>query len=115
VVNAVSFVPVIGAVARWRGGSRASSGAAPEHVVEAVRAGARYVAGSPALRVILLRAGLFMLFANSIWALLPVVAHTRLHLGSGGYGLLLGGVGIGAVIGAAGLPRLRARVTPAAS
>jgi len=45
--------------------------------------------------VILLRAGLFMLFANSIWALLPLVAHERLHLGSGGYGLLLGGVGIG--------------------
>ena len=66
------------------------------------------------MRVILLRAGLFMLFANSIWALLPVVAHTRLHLGSGGYGLLLGGVGIGAVIGAAGLPRLRARISAGA-
>ena len=81
-----------------------------EHVVEAIRAGARYVAGSPALRVILLRAGLFMFFANSIWALLPLVARTRLHLGSGGYGLLLGGVGIGAVAGAAALPRLRGRV-----
>jgi predicted MFS family arabinose efflux permease len=113
VVNAVSFVPVIGAVARWRGGARPSSPVAPEHVIEAIRAGARYVASSPALRVILMRAGLFMLFASSIWALLPVVAQTRLHLGSGGYGLLLGGVGIGAVAGAAALPRLRARV-PAA-
>ena len=113
VVNAVSFVPVIGAVARWREGARASSPVAPEHVTEAIRAGARYVASSPALRVILMRAGSFMLFASSIWALLPVVAHTRLHLGSSGYGLLLGGVGIGAVAGAAALPRLRARV-PAA-
>ena len=110
-VNAVSFVPVIGAVARWRGRARPASAAAPEHVVEAMRAGARYVAASPALRVILLRAGLFMCFASSIWALLPLVAQTRLHLGSGGYGLLLGGVGIGAVAGAAGLPRLRARLT----
>ncbi len=109
VVNAVSFVPVIGAVARWRGSARQTSAVAPEHVVEAIRAGARYVAGSPALRVILLRAGLFMLFANSIWALLPLVARTRLHLGSGGYGLLLAGVGIGAVAGAAALPRLRTR------
>ncbi len=111
-VNALSFVPVIGAVARWRGGARPASAAAPEHVGEAIRAGARYIAGSPALRVILLRAGLFMFFANSIWALLPLVARTRLHLGSGGYGLLLGGVGIGAVAGAAALPRLRGRVTP---
>ncbi len=113
-VNAASFVPVIGAVARWRGGTRKASTVAPEHVREAMRAGARYVAGSPALRVILLRAGLFMLFANSIWALLPLVARTRLHLGSGGYGLLLGGVGIGAVAGAAVLPRLRRVVTPGA-
>jgi MFS family permease len=113
VVNAVSFVPVIGAVARWRGGAHPKSVVAPEHVGEAIRAGARYVAGSPALRVVLLRAGLFMLFANSIWALLPLVARSRLHLGSGGYGLLLAGVGIGAVAGAAALPRVRARV-PAA-
>lgn len=110
VVNALSFVPVIGAVARWRGRARAATAAPPEHVRQAVRAGARYVASSPALRVILLRAGLFMLFANSIWALLPLVARTHLNLGSGGYGLLLGGVGIGAVGGAAGLPRLRGRV-----
>jgi MFS family permease len=110
-VNAVSFVPVIGAVARWHGGARAAGTAAPEQVSEAVRAGGRYIAGSPALRVILLRAGLFMLFANSIWALLPLVAHTRLHLGAGGYGLLLGGVGVGAIAGALALPRLRGRVT----
>ncbi len=100
-VNALSFVPVIGAVARWRGRPRPASAVAREHVVEAIRAGARYIAGSPALRVILLRAGLFMFFGNSLWALLPIVANTRLHLGSGGYGLLLGGVGIGAVAGAA--------------
>jgi MFS family permease len=112
IVNAASFVPVIGAVARWRGRERPASSVAREHVVEAIRAGARYVAGSPALRVILLRAGLFMFFANSIWSLLPLVAHTRLHLGSGGYGLLLGGVGVGAVAGAALLPRLRRRVPP---
>ena len=114
VANAVSFVRVIGAVARWRGGARPASTTTREHVVDAIRAGARYVASSPALRVILLRAGLFMVFANSIWALLPLVAHSRLHLGSGGYGLLLGGVGVGAVTGAASLPRLRARVSSAA-
>ena len=111
VVNALSFVPVIGAVARWRDPGRPTGAVGPEHVGQAIRAGARYVAASPALRVILLRAGLFMLFANSIWALLPLVARARLHLGSGGYGLLLGGVGIGAVAGAGALPRLRGKVS----
>jgi MFS family permease len=114
VVNALSFVPVIGAVARWRGRARPAGAGGREHVAPAIRAGARYVAASPALRVILLRAGLFMLFANSIWALLPLVARTHLHLGSGGYGLLLGGVGIGAVAGAGALPRLRVRVPTSA-
>ena len=37
-----------------------------------------------------------------------------LHLGSGGYGLLLGCVGVGAVGGAAVLPHLNARLTPGA-
>jgi predicted MFS family arabinose efflux permease len=111
-VNAASFMPVIGAVARWHGGTRAARATAPEQVFGAMRAGARYIAASPSLRVILLRAGLFMFFASSIWALLPLVARTRLGLGSGGYGLLLGGVGIGAVAGAAVLPRVRTRVSP---
>jgi len=113
-INAASFLAVIAVIARWRGGERPSSAIAPEHVGEAIRAGARYVAGSPALRVVLLRATLFVFFASSIWALLPLTATKRLHLSSGGYGLLLGCVGIGAVAGAAVLPRLRDRMTPGA-
>jgi hypothetical protein len=66
------------------------------------------------LRVILARAGLFIVFASAIWALLPLIAQWTLHLGAGGYGLLLGTVGIGAVAGAALLPRLRARLSPGA-
>jgi MFS family permease len=64
------------------------------------------------LRVILARAGLFIFFASAVWALLPLTAHSVLHLGSGGYGLLLGSVGIGAVGGAAVLPWLRSRLSP---
>jgi MFS family permease len=111
-VNAASFMPVIGAVARWHGKPRRASASAPEHVWPAIRAGGRYIAASPALRLILLRAGMFMFCANCIWALLPLVARHYLHLGSAGYGLLLAGVGIGAVAGAANLPRLRLATSP---
>ncbi len=76
-----------------------------------MRASARYVANSPALRTILLRAAAFVLFASAIWALLPAVARSDLGLGSGAYGLLLGCVGIGAVTGATILPRLRERLS----
>jgi predicted MFS family arabinose efflux permease len=109
--NAATFLAVLAVIAWWR--STPPAHALPrEHAGEAIRAGARYVAASPALRVILLRAGLFVFFASSIWALLPLAAHSELHLGSGGYGLLLGCVGLGAVVGAAVLPPLRARVSP---
>jgi MFS family permease len=110
-INAASFLVVIAVIAMWRGSQRAPSTLPREHVGEAVRAGGRYVAASPALRVILGRAFIFIFFAASVWALLPLVAERQLHLGSGGYGLLLGSVGVGAVAGAALLPRLRARLT----
>jgi predicted MFS family arabinose efflux permease len=114
-INAATFLAVIVVIARWNGGRRALAGALPrEQVGEAVRAGGRYVAASPALRAILLRAAAFVFFASAIWALLPLTARDQLHLGSGGYGLLLGCVGVGAVAGAALLPRLRAQLSPGA-
>jgi predicted MFS family arabinose efflux permease len=110
--NAATFIAVIAVIAAWKSAARAPGALPREHVGEAVRAGGRYVAASPALRVILLRAALFIFFASAIWALLPLVARSALHLGSGGYGLLLGSVGIGAVAGAVLLPRLRSRLSP---
>jgi MFS family permease len=110
-VNALTFLAVI-AVLLWWHSTRSVQALPREHVGEAVRAGGRYVMASPVLRVILLRAALLIFFASAIWALLPLVARSQLHLGSGGYGLLLGSVGIGAIGGAVLLPRLNARLTP---
>jgi MFS family permease len=112
-INAATFGPLIGVIACWRG-KRPATALPREHVREAVRAGGRYVRASPALRVVLLRTGLFSLFASGIWAVLPLVAEKSFHLGSGGYGLLLGCVGIGAVVGASLLPRLRNQFGPGA-
>ena len=112
-VNAVSFVAVIAVIVAWRSAARAPDALPREHVGEAVRAGGRYIAASPVLRVILARAGLFIFFASAIWALLPLTAETVLHLGSGGYGLLLGSGGIGAVAGAVLLPPACPPSTPA--
>lgn len=112
-VNAATFVAVIAVIVWWRG-SRPASVVPREHIGEATRAGARYVTASPALRAVLLRSALFAFFASAIWALLPLTARSHLHLGSGGYGLLLGCVGVGALSGAALLPRLRARLSAGA-
>src|SRR4051812_45559889 len=108
IANAVSFLGVMGVLARWKR-PRHESTLGAEHVTHAIRAGTRYVRHSPRLRSILMRTLSFCLFTSALWALLPVVAHRELGLGSGGYGLLLGAVGIGAVGGAFALPPARAR------
>jgi MFS family permease len=107
-LNTVSFVVFALVLWRWRPAA-VGTGAAPERFTAAVRAGSRYVRHSPVVRRILLRAALFLFPGSALWALLPLVASRRLGLGSGGYGVLLGAVGVGAVAGALLLPRLRAR------
>ena len=74
-VNAASFLVVIAVIWRWRS-TRPAQTLPREHVGEAIRAGGRYVAASPALRVILVRALIFIFFAASVWALLPLIAES---------------------------------------
>jgi MFS family permease len=83
----------------------------PERFASALRAGGRYVRNSPAVRRMLLRVFLFVLPGSALWALLPVVADQLLDSGSAGYGLLLGTLGAGAVLGAAVLPPIGARLS----
>ena len=106
-LNAVSYVAVVGVLARWR--RPEPSGELPaERVVGALRAGLRYVRHSAPLRTVLARSTAFVLFASAVWALLPLVARRELGLEATGYGALLGCLGAGAIAGAAVLPRLRA-------
>jgi MFS family permease len=108
-LNALSFVGIAAVVAGWRAPARAETGP-PERLVEALRAGGRYVRHALIVRRLLFRAVLFIPAASAVWALLPVVAATNLGLGSTGYGLLLAMVGLGAVAGAIVIPKLRARL-----
>jgi MFS family permease len=107
-LNALSFVGIAAVVASWRAPERVDAGSR-ERLVEALRAGGRYVRHALIVRRLLYRAILFIPAASAVWALLPVVAAANLGLGSAGYGLLLGMVGIGAVTGALVIPQLRAR------
>ena len=83
----------------------------PERFLPGLRAGGRYVRNAPVVQRILLRAALFLVPGTALWALLPLIATTRLGLGAGGYGLLLAALGVGAIGGAFILPRLRARLS----
>ena len=83
----------------------------PEPFVAALRAGGRYVRHAPVVKRVMLRSGLFLVPASSLWALLPVIAADRLALSSQGYGLLLAALGLGAIAGAVVLPVVRARLS----
>jgi MFS family permease len=108
-LNAVSFVGIAAVIGMWRPPERAAAGPR-ERLVEALRSGGRYVRNALIVRRLLYRAILFIPAASAVWALLPVLAAGNLGLGSAGYGLLLGMVGIGAVAGAFVIPRVRARI-----
>jgi MFS family permease len=105
-VNAASYIALLVVLARWKRPPRTS--ALPSETLGiAMAAGLRYVAMSPHIRTVLLRAAVFGFGASSILALLPLVAK---HLVAGGpltYGLLLGAFGVGAVTGALSAARLR--------
>jgi len=109
-VNAVTYVPLILVLARWRPPENPKL-LPSESLGIAMAAGVRYVAMSPAIIVVLIRAAVFGVAASSVLALMPLIAK---HLVSGGpltYGLLLGAFGVGAVAGAMASATLRRSLT----
>src|SRR5579863_979905 len=107
VLNTLSFLGVILVVARWKRPA-VKRATPPETVTGATVAAIRYVRYSPAVRIVLLRAGTAMFFATGLLALLPSIAH-RINGSPIGYGVLLGCFGGGAVLGALVMQRARSR------
>ena len=98
-VNAVSYLALILTLLAWKRPPRERL-LPPEGVPQAILAGIRFVALSPALVAVLVRAGTFGLCGSCVWALTAILARDALGGGPAVFGLLLGGFGIGAVIGA---------------
>jgi len=105
-VNAVSYIALIAVLARWKRPIQPQL-LPRETLGQAVGAGVRYVAMSPAIRTVLLRSAVFGISAGAVMALMPVVAKLLLGGGPLTYGLLLGAFGLGAVAGALANARLR--------
>lgn len=108
-VDLVSYLFVIAALVWWK---RPAQAADPlrEHFFSAFRAGLRFTRAHSKLHVVLARAAVHFAFGSSVWALLPLVARQLLHGGAGLYGVLLGAVGAGAIVGALTMPRLQKRL-----
>jgi MFS family permease len=101
-LNAASFFGVILFLRTWK---RAPHAPLPARSMrDAIAEGFRYVQGAPQVKSVLVRTAAFSIGASSLLALLPVVCQPH---GAQGYGFLLTCFGLGALAGAAILPRLR--------
>jgi MFS family permease len=104
--NALSNVLIIAVLLSWRG-RRSTAHLPRENVLEAMIAGIRYAAQERTTQIVLLRAVIFGALGIASWALLPLIAKNDLHGGPVTYGILLGCLGGGAIIGAAAMAPLR--------
>jgi MFS family permease len=110
IINAISYLGMIAALLWWRP-QRVRSELPPEPLGAAIAGGLRYVSLSPHLLAILLRCALQSIPIAAVTALMPVVARDLLGGGAPTYGILLGGFGIGAMLGALASAGLRRRFT----
>ncbi len=108
--NSLSFCAVIYVLYIWKRTPLFKSALPAERVFGSMRVGLRYIRYAPPLQAVLIRAIFFTIPASAVWALLAVVAQQDLHEGAMGYGLLNGCIGLGAVVGASSLPKLRRKV-----
>ena len=109
-LNAVSFLGVVAVIYHWR--RPVPESALPtERFFAAIRTGMRYVVHAPELHALFMPAFLFAFCASALWGLLPLLARESLGLSSFGYGVLLGCLGTGAVVGAFILPKVRRQIS----
>ncbi len=105
VLNAVLSVVSGLLIMRWRR-EHVPSPLGRERLVSAMRVGMQFVWQSNRLRAVLLRGSLFFFHSTALLAMLPLVAR-QLHGGAGTFTLLLASMGVGAIVAALNLTRLR--------
>jgi len=105
-LNAFSFLGVILFLYRWR--RPVAIQPKTQRVWSAIGDGLSYVRESGLAKSVLLRTGTFSVAAVAMLALLPIIARPY---GARGYGVLLGCFGLGALLGALALPRLREKLS----
>jgi MFS family permease len=107
-VNAVFGVVSCVLVLRWKAQPKKASALPGERFVGAMRVGLQHVAQSPAMKVAIGRVFIFFLQASALLALLALVAREA-GGGAGLYTALMAAMGVGAIVSALQLPRLRQR------
>ena len=99
-LNAISFLFVLAALAAMRGPFHGTEGGRSEISWRAAKEGLRFVFGSPIIRSTMLL-DFFATFFSSATALLPIFAQDILNVGARGYGWLYAAPSVGALLASA--------------
>ena len=107
--------PVSSSLPRSSGGARRArrpETLPAERFVSAMGVGLRYARYNRDLDATLIRAIAFFPFASAYWALTPLIARQQLHNGAEVYGLMMGVLGLGSLVGSLTIETLKARFGP---
>lgn len=110
-LNALFYLPMIGVLLLWRERVWTPGRLPPEKTGRAIWSGLRFIAHAPPIRNVLICTFAIAVPGSSISALMPLVAHDVLRAGAQTYGVLLGAIGIGAIVGGGLTGMLRERFT----
>ena len=105
-------IAVLAALLWWRAPRRTKETLPAERLFSALRTGLRYARHNRDIDATLIRAVAFFPFASAYWALLPLVARTQMGNGPAVYGVLLGLIGAGSILGSFALNSLKAWLGP---
>jgi MFS family permease len=97
-VNAGSYVAVIAALAMMRT-SELTPIRTANRAKGQLRAGFRYAFGEEKIRDVLVAIGIVGIFAFNFTTVLPLLVRYSFHQSAGSYGVLMGAMGLGAVVG----------------
>ncbi|MGY3573101.1 MFS family permease [Bradyrhizobium sp. USDA 4504] len=109
-LNALLFVPLMAALLLWKRLTKPPR-LPREQLSRAILSGLRYISNAPSIRIVIARAMVTGLIGCSISALMPLVARDLLHGDAQTYGVMLGAFGLGAVVGALSIGKVRKRMS----
>ena len=103
---------LLGVLTSWRAPRKAPETLPAERLVAAMSTGLRYAQNNRDLDATLIRAVAFFPFASAYWALMPLIAKGETGDGAELFGLLMGLLGLGSIVGSLALETLKARLGP---
>ena len=108
--NALLYLPLLIVLFLWDRVSEPSR-LPRERLNRAIVSGVRYITNSPSIKIVLIRTLVTGIIGGSISALMPLIARDLLHGGAQMYGIMLGAFGMGAVLGALNIGRIRKQLS----